>query len=130
MGLRGLRDIKTHGSLDREGRLVGVAKNLHRIGSRESENGTISDDWSVKQHVYPKKKPPISRSKATASLNRELFLDNKVRLYQIEVVRDSLQEMRQALAEGIPVATQEFERLTKRLAELEAEQKALKCLKK
>lgn len=120
MRLRGMRDIKTHGSLAREGRLISVARNLHGAGSRESEGGTISDDWSIKQHIYPKKGSAGSRSRVTTSLHRELFLENKVRMYQIEVVRDFLQEMRQAIAEGIPVATQEFKRLTKRLAELEA----------
>lgn len=121
MRLRGLRDIKTHGSLAREERLISVARNLHRLGSRESEVGTISEDWRIEQHIYPMKKPSGPRSTTLASLHRELFLENKARLYQIEVIRDFLQEMRQAMAEGIPVAMQEFERLTKRLAELEAE---------
>lgn len=115
---RGLRDIKTHGSLAREGRLVSVARNLHRVRSRENENGTIWDDWSIERHVYPKKKSGRPCTAAKASLHRELFLENKVRLHQIEVIRDFLQEMHQAMAEGIPVAMQEFERLTKMLAKL------------
>lgn len=119
MYLKGLRDIKTHGSLAREGRLISVARNLHGMESRKGEDTNISDDWSVERHIY-KKKSTRSRSASGASLHRELFLENKARLYQIEVIQDFLQEMRQAIAEGIPVAMQEFERLTKRLAELEA----------
>ncbi len=119
MRLRGLRDIKTHGSLAREGRLISVARNLHRVGSCESEGGTIADGWSIERHIYPKKKPASSRSTAVTSLHRELFLENKVRLYQVEVIRDFLREMRQAIAEGIPVAAGELKRLEKRLVELE-----------
>ena len=29
---RGMRDIKTHGTLAREGRLVNVARDLHELG--------------------------------------------------------------------------------------------------
>lgn len=32
--MRGLRDIKTHGTLAKEGRLVSVAKDLHRINGK------------------------------------------------------------------------------------------------
>lgn len=120
MRLRGLCDIKTHGSLAREGRLISVARNLHKLVSCESAGGNISDDWSIERYLCPKKKPASPHPASAASLHRELFLENKACLYQIEVIRDLLQEMRQAAAEGIPVARQEFERLTKRLAELEA----------
>lgn len=118
MRIKGLRDIKTHGILAREGRLIGVARDLRRTGNRESGSRAISDDWSVERHIYPKKKPVRSRQASATSLHRELFLENQVRLYQIEVARDFLQEMRQAMAEGIPVAMREFERLTKKLVEL------------
>lgn len=120
MRVRGLRDIKTHGTLAREGRLISVARNLHGLENRESKSGVISDNWSIERHMYPKKKSAGPRQAPVASLHRELFLENKVHLYQIEVTRDFLQEMRQATAEGIPVAIQEFKRLTKKLSELEA----------
>lgn len=121
MRLRGLRDIKTHGSLAREGRLISVARNLHRMESREREGGNISDDWSIERHIYKKKGPTKIFSPAVVPLHRELNLERRVRLHQIGVIRDFLQEMHQAIAEGIPVAVHEFERLTRRLTELEAE---------
>lgn len=62
----------------------------------------------------------VTRNLHEASLPRELFLESKVRLHQIEVIQDLLEEMLQAIAEGIPGAKQEFERLTKKLAELKA----------
>lgn len=121
MRLRGLRDIKTHGSLAREERLIGVARNLHKMGNCEGRDRNISDDWSVQQYICPKKKLAEPRVAATIHPHREFFLENKVRLHQIEVIQGFLQEMRQAIAEGIPVATHEFNRLTKSLAEWKAE---------
>lgn len=121
MRFKGLHDIKTHGSLDHEGRLIGVAKNLHRMGSRENGNGKISDDWSVKQYICPKKKLAKFRQAFVASPYHDFFSENKVKLYQIEVIQDSLQEMRQAMAEGILVSKQELNRLIKKLSELEVE---------
>lgn len=94
MRLGGLRDIKTQGSLAREGRLISVARNLHRLRSRESKSGAVTDDWSLERHVYSKQRPVRPRSVSVASLHRELFLENKARLHQIEVIRDFLQEAR------------------------------------
>lgn len=120
MRIRGLRDIKTHSSLAQEGKLIGVARNLHRMSVHKSESGNISNDWSVERHIYPKQKPVKPRLPAMF-LHRYPFLENKIRLYQIEIIQDFLKEMRQALAEEIPVSMREFERLTKKLAELETE---------
>lgn len=110
---RGLKDIKTHGTLAREGRLVSVAKNLHQT------RGGQLDSWNIEQHIYyPKKKSAGSRP---ASLHRDLFLENKARRYQIAMTQDFLEEMRQAILEGIPVSVHELERLQKKLAKLQAE---------
>lgn len=122
MHIKRLRDIKTHGSLARQGKLVSVARNLRRSGSHESGGGDVSVNWSVEQHIY-KKKPDRFRSVSAASLCSELFFENQVYLYQVQVVRDLIQEMYQAMAEGISVATQELERLTKKLVKLEVEHK-------
>lgn len=125
MRLRGVHDIKTHGSLARGGRLVSVARDWHGIGNREaasrgSEDETASGGWSAERHVYPERRPDRPRATGAADLRKGLFLRDKARLHQIEGVKYFLREMRQAIAEGIPVAMREFERLTRRLAELEA----------
>lgn len=99
MHLRGLRDIKTHRNLDRKRRLTRAAGNLNGAQSR----------------------PTRIFSPTIVSLHRELNLEKKIRLYQIEVIRDLLQEMQQAMAERIPGAVREFEWLTRRLKNLEAE---------
>lgn len=118
MRLKGLRDIRTHGTLARQGRLISVARNLDRVRSHEGKGGNISNGWSVELHIYPKQKLAKPRMMAPASLSHDLFLGNKVRLHQIEVIQDLVQEMLQAIAEGIPGAVHELERLKKRLAQL------------
>ncbi|MEK7659382.1 MAG: hypothetical protein AAB338_01870 [Patescibacteria group bacterium] len=117
MHIKGLRNIKTHGSLAREGRLANVARNMRKIGS-ESKGGNISDGWSIEQHIYPKKKSARPHLTSAASLHRDLFLDDKVRLYQIEVIRDSLKEIQEAMAERIPVVAHEVKRLNRQLMKL------------
>lgn len=119
MHVRGLRDIKTHGTLAREGRLVSVARNLHRLGNGTEENTSHSSDWNIERHVYKKKK---SANTATAiPLHRELYLERKVRLYQIAIIKSLLVEFQQATIEGLPVALHELERLKMRLTELQTE---------
>lgn len=116
MRLRGLRDIKTHGSLAREEKLISVARDLHRSGSRKNE-GTISDDWSVERHIYKKKRP--ANTATVIPLRHELYLERKVRSHQIEITEDLFAEFQQAIVDGLPVAMHEFERLKTRLAELQ-----------
>lgn len=119
MRIRGLHEIKTHSSLAQEGKLIGVARNLHKISRREGEGENISNGWNVKQYIHPKQKP-VKRLPAMF-LHRDPFLEDKIRLYQIDVVQYFLKEMCQAMAEEIPVAMREFERLTNKLAELKVE---------
>ncbi|MBI2035321.1 MAG: hypothetical protein HYT12_01410 [Candidatus Liptonbacteria bacterium] len=114
MRIMGLRDIKTHSTLAREGRLVGVARNLHR--QRNEADDAQRREWKVERYIF--KKPAKRRA---SNFHRELYLEKKVKLRQIEVARDLLEELHQAIAEGIPVAAHELERLRARLAQLEAE---------
>lgn len=95
MRLKGLHDIKTHNAIAR--------------------------NWSTKRQTRLKQKPTKPHPTSMASLNRELFLKDKTLLHHVEIIQDSLQEMRQAVAEGIPGAAREMERLTKRLKRIEAE---------
>lgn len=118
MRLRGLHDIKTHGTLAQKGLLVSVARDLHKFGSQKSEGENILGDWSVERHVFKKKRSARTSSPIVVPLRYDL--KEKIRLYQIEVIRDLLQEMHQAIAEGILVVHGEVERLEKRLIELES----------
>lgn len=88
---------------------------------KRGQQESSSWDGSVERHVYKKEQRTKQHSSATASLPHELFLENKVRLHQIKVIQDLMQEMRQAIADGFPVVDRELERLEKRLTELEAE---------
>ncbi len=55
MRIRRLSDIKTHGTLDRKGLLVGVAKNMHKLGSHNgTEDAENSSNWNVERHIYKK----------------------------------------------------------------------------
>ncbi len=117
--IRGVRDINTHGSLSRAGRLPSVARDLHK---RQQENALETSEWNVEHHLFQKdapirSKPALSPSRATAG---DPNLGAKVRMSKIEMVRDLMAEMRQALAEGLEGAAHELEQLKARLAQLEA----------
>lgn len=117
MRLKGLHDIRTHSSLAREGKLVSVARDLGRTARSNTEKGDW-DAWDVKNHVYPK--VTGSRPANAVSSRRDMSLEKKARESLIERIQYFLQEMKQAIAEGIPVSMPEFERLKTRLAELQA----------
>lgn len=118
MRVRGLRDIKTHGTLAREGRLVSVAKNFCRLRNR-IETIPDSSGWNVERHIYKKKK--VMNTTTVTPLHREPYLERKVRLHQIEIIKDLLVEFQQAIIEGLPVALHELKRLKTRLTELQTE---------
>lgn len=121
MRLKGLRDIKTHGILARAGRLVSVARDLHSLGGKENtpHSNDWNSEWNLERHIFKKKKP--ANAATTGRFNYGLEFAKKIRLHQIEVIQDVLVELRQAMAEGLPVAQHEFERLKTRLAELQIE---------
>jgi len=127
MSLKGLRDIKTHGTLASERRLVSVARglresNLHASGKIRNGSGPSEwsewDNWNVK--VFKKERPA---GRTTIAIPYQPYLEERIRLYLVKVTCDSLEELHQAVSEGLLVATHEVERLETKLAELEAKRR-------
>jgi hypothetical protein len=83
------------------------------------EDAAGSGDWSgsVERHVFKKQK---SEMRTSTVILPPLYPRERVRSCQAEVTRNLLEELNQALAEGLPVAPQELERVQARLAKLEA----------
>lgn len=126
MAIKGLHDIKTHGSLAREGKLVSVARDWHKInggGGGIGSAGGNTGDWSP--HVYRSEKE-IKRSKPAKRFSSPITpfqdpnLDGKIKSCQIEELQNSLAELEQAVSEGLSVSADELERIKARLAELQA----------
>lgn len=114
--IKGLRDINTHGSLDRKGLLTGVAKNMHRGGSaghRETESGFGGD---VSRHIF--KKPAPAKRPVPLAIHLPLPDSNSITKYLIATTRDLLEELLRARAEGLPVMSAELKRLEERLKDL------------
>lgn len=121
MRRRGVHDIKTHSTLAREGKLIGVARDWHKIRNGAGDNSSPeSSDWSIGKHVYNKGSTKVRRSRAM-SFYSDLYLDEKIKKYQMQLIQDQLQEMNQAMAEGILVSVSELERLKVRLSQLKTE---------
>jgi hypothetical protein len=82
-------------------------------------NAAGSGDWSgsVERHVFKKQE---SARKTSTVILPPLYPKERVWSCQAEVARNLLEELHQALAEGLPVAPQELERVQARLAKLEA----------
>ncbi len=119
--MRGIHDIKTLGTLAREGKLIGVARDWHNVKGQAGHNGSPeSSDWNINKHVY-KGSTMVRRSRATF-FYPDLYLDEqKIKECQIKLIQGQLQEMNQALVEGIPVSVSELERLKERLSQLRTE---------
>jgi hypothetical protein len=98
--VRGLHNIKTHGSLDRVGLLVGVAKNTHRGVSRNYDPG----DWSgqAARHLYVRKDAPHGST-------------TQARVHCLRVAQSALEELMKAAEEGFKVSEQEMQRLRNRI---------------
>lgn len=120
MRVRGMRDIKTHGTLARAGLLISVARDLHRMENR----GTAAEnsDWNVEQHVFKKdnrrSSPPLYPPRS--GLSFPVDFGKKVREHLLRIIPDVIAELRQAAAEGIPVSIMELERLENRLSQLKS----------
>ncbi len=118
MSARGMHDIKTHGTLAREGRLISVARDLHRINKRGfSEEG--SWDGSVDSTVYRR---PAQTQRPVRDLFHEIALGRKTLGQQMANIREFVAEMEEFVQEGIPGAANELSRLRERLSALSAEQ--------
>ena len=115
--IKGFRDIKTHGSLAREGKLISVARDWHKY-RRSSDGNSTQESWDgrVENHLYKSGPWPVQ----TKSLFSDFYLGEKIRKYQTEFIQGLLEELRQASAEGISVLTDELEHLEKKLAKLKA----------
>ena len=125
MRLRGLSNIKTHGTLDRKGLLIGVAKNIHKLGSgggTESTEG--SSDWHVKSHIYKNKEPPRTALAKIVPPHQGLLSglsEEEVKQHLIEGFQDLLGEFYKAITEGLPVFTAEVERIQAILVKFQTE---------
>ena len=116
MAIKRLRDIKTHGTLAREGKLVSVARDWQKRseGGGGEGNAAGSNSWNVQQHVFRKD------SEKGKPAKKSFILDGKIKSHQIEELKNSLAELEQAASEGIMVSADELERIKARLAELQA----------
>lgn len=114
MRVRGMRDIKTHGSLAREGKLLSVAKNLHGAGSHGARTDSEPRSWdgSVERYLYSGEK--------VRKRSRPPFGDTpeKVKAPLAETIMEFIEEMRNFASEGIPGAAEELRRLEARLTRL------------
>ena len=111
--IKGIKDIATHGSLDRAGRLIGVAKNLRQLRQRSSAS---ESEWNVEYHVF--KKNTANAPMQSEALERNFR--NNILSYQAEYTRDLIEEMCGAVTENIPGAIRELARLQQKLVQLEA----------
>lgn len=114
--VRGFRDIKTHGSLAREGRLVSVARDLHGINrkGRPPEEGS----WDGKVQNVAFKRGEETR-RPSRDLFQDLALERNIRATQIAIVQELIAEMEGFMEEGLPGALAEFSRLKTKLSWLE-----------
>ncbi len=123
--MKGMHDIKTHGSLAREGKLVSVARDWHKCseGGGGTGNSAGSDNWNVKQNVFRKDSGKGKLAKKVSSSVtpfQDPNLEEKIKYRKIEELQNSLKELKQAASERIPVSVNELERIKSRLAELQA----------
>ncbi len=122
--IKGIHDIKTHGSLARGGKLVSVARDWHKRseGGSGAGNAEGSDSWNVQQHVFRKDSGKGKLAKKVSSpitSFQELNFGEKIKSRKIEELQNSLVELEQADSEGLPVSANELERIKARLAELQ-----------
>jgi len=125
MAIKGLRDIKTHVTLAREGKLVSVARDWHKRseGGGGAGNAAGSDSWNVQRHVFRKdsgKGKPAKKVSSPVTPFQDPNSDEKIKSRKIEELKSSLVELEQAASEGIMVSADELKRLQARLAELQA----------
>lgn len=113
--IRGMRDIKTHSTLAREGRLISVAKNLRRI----NRSGTSEErSWGGKVEPVVFNKSAKSRSRRPPP---NLFHDiTKVQAEQIARVEEFIAEMEGFAEEGLPGALGELQCLKEKLSQLKS----------
>ena len=114
--IKGMRDIKTHGTLAREGRLVSVARDWHRIGRSGSSK---NESWDGKADRMVFKKSAKAR-KASRDLFQDLALEREIRTTRIKQIREFIAEMEMFASEGISGALAELQRLKAKLSQSES----------
>lgn len=112
--IKGLRDISTHGTLAREGRLVGVARNLHRIERRSGFSGNESWDGSVDNMMFKKS---VKIRKPPNDLFQEIVSERKIQNAMIQQIQEFIAEMEMFAGEGIAGALAELQRLKTKLSD-------------
>ncbi len=109
MPIKGMRNIKTHGTLSREGKLLSVAKDLHRVDRKKiNDVGIGAWDGNVARNIFDKKSV---KSTKLHSLNM-----GKLPSF----IEDDIREMEVFAAEGLPGAKKELEWLRQRLSRVKA----------
>ncbi|HEY4474469.1 MAG TPA: hypothetical protein VJC06_00910 [Candidatus Paceibacterota bacterium] len=113
--IRGMRDINTHGILARQGRLLSVAKDLHRI-QRERSSENESWDGSVERLMFNKN---AMARKTPQGLFQDHELESKIKATLIKQTQESIAEMEIFANEGFPDVLAELQRLRTKLSQLE-----------
>ncbi len=114
--IRGLRNIKTHSTLAREGRLVSVAKDWHRINRGSGTLENRSWDGSVEPMVFKKS---TKARRPSQDLFRVPELERQIRAALIKQVQEAIVEMETFSREEVPGALAELQRLKAGLSQLE-----------
>lgn len=120
--IRGLHNMKTHGTLARKGLLVSVARDWYKAGeqSGKAADSTFADNWDVQRHIFKKERSPntVTRVSRRQEFDFERRAISQAISQQIERIAYLLGEFQRAIEEGTPVSLQVFEQLKSRLAEL------------
>lgn len=125
MAIKGMRDIKTHAALAREGKLVSAARDWHKRSEWDGARGN-TEDWNPRVYRMEKKirrSRPAKRFPSLISFFQDPNLYEKIKSHQIEELRNFLAELEQAIMEGLSVSAKELERIKTRLAELQADKR-------
>lgn len=113
--IKGMHDIKTHGTLAREGRLASIAKDSCQINRNRGSLEKASWDGDIDCMIF-------NRSGAARKPGRDLLRDSSlekhVRTVCIQQVQESIDDMRIFASEKILGAAAELQRLEMKLSRL------------
>ena len=115
--IKGLRDINTHGTLAREGRLVSVARDWHRINGKGESSENASWDGNVDDMVVKKN---TKARRPSRDLFKDLVSERKARAMRVKQVQELIAEMEMFAGEGVSGALAELQRLKEKLPQLES----------
>lgn len=117
MPIKGMRDIKTHGTLSREGKLFSVARDLHRI-NRGKINSVDLGAWdgSVARNATAFDKNKLTKFRSSLNAIGLPFYQGEIMEKLVSFIEDDIREMKGFMAEGLPGTKEELERLRQRLS--------------